>query len=192
MPGERNSIRWKFGFASILFGVLALFVAPDGAQQSSNAPTQDAKPPAFRLRVSSSLVLVPVVVRDAKGQPVAGLRKEDFKVFDRGQEQQIGQFEVESLAPAQPLATSPASTGSANAPSSSTVSEHTTSLSCFLLRHPACERNRPTDRSRCCRPLLRFVPRSHRPRRHRYTRSDTRRFHIRHRPHSRRPWQTPG
>ena len=121
MPGERNSIRWKFGFASILFGVLALFVAPDGAQQSSNAPTQDAKPPAFRLRVSSSLVLVPVVVRDAKGQPVAGLRKEDFKVFDRGQEQQIGQFEVDSLAPAQPLTTSPASTGSANAPSRSTV-----------------------------------------------------------------------
>lgn len=121
MPGERNSIRWKFSFASILFGVLALFVAPDGAQQSSNAPTQDANPPAFRLRVSSSLVLVPVVVRDAKGQPVAGLRKEDFKVFDRGQEQQIGQFEVDSLAPAQPLTTSPASTGSANAPSRSTV-----------------------------------------------------------------------
>ena len=122
MPGARNPIRWKFGFASILFGVLALFVAPDGAQQSSNAPTQDANPPAFRLRVSSSLVLVPVVVRDAKGQPVTwAFARKTLKVFDRGQEQQIGQFEVESLAPAQPLATTPASTGSANAPSSSIV-----------------------------------------------------------------------
>jgi VWFA-related protein len=121
MPGARNPIRWKFGFASITFAVLALFVAPDGAQQTSNAPTQDANPQAFRLRVSSSLVLVPVVVRDAKGQPVTGLRKEDFKVFDRGQEQQIGQFEVESLAPAQPLTTKPASTGNADAASSSIV-----------------------------------------------------------------------
>jgi VWFA-related protein len=121
MPGARKPIRWKLGFASITFAVLALFVAPDGAQQTSTAPSQDANPPPFRLRVSSSLVLVPVVVRDANGQPVNGLRKEDFKVFDRGQEQQIGQFEVESLAPAHPLTTTPASTGSANAPSSSTV-----------------------------------------------------------------------
>jgi len=121
MPGARNPIHWKFGFASITFTVLALFVAPDGAQQTSNAPTQDANPQGFRLRVSSSLVLVPVVVRDAKGQPVTGLRKEDFKVFDRGHEQQIGQFEVESLAPAQPLTTTPASTGGANAASSSTT-----------------------------------------------------------------------
>jgi VWFA-related protein len=121
MAGARNANRWKFGLASITFAVLALFVAPDGAQQTSNAPSQDANPPGFRLRVSSSLVLVPVVVRDATGQPVSGLRKEDFKVFDRGQEQQIGQFEVESLTPAQPLTTTPASTGSANAASSSTV-----------------------------------------------------------------------
>ena len=121
MPAARNPIRWKFSFASITFAVLALFVAPDGAQQTSNAPTQDANPPAFRLRVSSNLVLVPVVVRDANGQPVNGLRKEDFKVFDRGQEQQIGQFDVESLARSQSVSTTPASTGSANAPSSSNV-----------------------------------------------------------------------
>jgi VWFA-related protein len=121
MPSARNPVRWKFGLAAITFTALALFVAPDGAQQASTPPTQDANSPAFRLRVSSNLVLVPVVVRDAKGQPVTGLHKEDFKVFDRGQEQQIGQFEVDSLAPAQPLTTSPASTGSANAPSRSTV-----------------------------------------------------------------------
>jgi VWFA-related protein len=121
MPSARNPVRWRFGLAAITFTALALFVAPDGAQQASTPPTQDANSPAFRLRVSSNLVLVPVVVRDAKGQPVTGLHKEDFKVFDRGQEQQIGQFEVDSLAPAQPLTTSPASTGSANAPSRSTV-----------------------------------------------------------------------
>jgi VWFA-related protein len=120
MPRARKPIRWV-GRAAITFAVFPLFFAPDGAQQTSNAPAQDTNPPPFRLRVSSSLVLVPVVVRDAKGQPVAGLRKEDFRVFDRGQEQQIGQFEVESLAPTQPVTATPASTGSANAASSSTV-----------------------------------------------------------------------
>jgi VWFA-related protein len=125
MPSARNPVRWKFGLAAITFTVLVLFVAPDGAQQTSNAPPQDANPPGFRLRVSSNLVLVPVVVRDAKGQPVTGFRKEDFKVFDRGQEQQIGQFEVESLAPAPPLATTPASTGTANPLVSSSIVANT-------------------------------------------------------------------
>src|ERR1700742_5023552 len=73
MPSARNPVRWKFGLAAITFTALALFVAPDGAQQASTPPTQDANSPAFRLRVSSNLVLVPVIVRDAKGQPVTGL-----------------------------------------------------------------------------------------------------------------------
>jgi VWFA-related protein len=121
MHSARNAIRWKFGLASITFAVLALFVAPDDAQQTTNAAPQDANPPTFRLRVSSSLVLVPVVVRDARGQPVSGLRKEDFKVFDRGREQQIGQFEMESLGPAQPVTTAAISSGSATAAGSSGV-----------------------------------------------------------------------
>jgi VWFA-related protein len=44
-------------------------------------------------------VLVRVVVRDAEGKPVEGLRKEDFKVLDRGKEQSISQFEVETSTP---------------------------------------------------------------------------------------------
>jgi VWFA-related protein len=39
---------------------------------------------------------VRVVVRDANGKPVAGLQKEDFKLLDRGKEQSISQFEVET------------------------------------------------------------------------------------------------
>jgi VWFA-related protein len=41
-------------------------------------------------------VVVRVVVRDAKGKPVAGLRKEDFKLLDSGREQAIAQFEAEA------------------------------------------------------------------------------------------------
>ena len=52
--------------------------------------------PATRLKVTSNLVVVRVVVRDAQGKPVNGLRKEDFKLFDSGKEQPIAQFEAES------------------------------------------------------------------------------------------------
>ena len=48
----------------------------------------------FQLKVKSNLVVVRVVVRDAKGEPVGGLQKQDFRVFDRGKEQTISQFEV--------------------------------------------------------------------------------------------------
>jgi hypothetical protein len=46
------------------------------------------------------LAVVRVVVRDAQGNPVAGLKKGDFQIFHRGKEQTTTQFAVESaLAP---------------------------------------------------------------------------------------------
>jgi VWFA-related protein len=49
--------------------------------------------------VTSDLVIVRVAVSDASGQPVLGLRKQDFRIFDRGKEQSIANFEVESFWP---------------------------------------------------------------------------------------------
>ncbi len=71
------------------------------------AQTAAAVPPAqnqgqFQLKVKSNLVVVRVVVRDAKGMPVRGLRKQDFRVFDRGKEQMISHFEVGTSTPASP------------------------------------------------------------------------------------------
>ena len=86
--------------ALALFAVLALPCDSPQAQSQSN--NQPPAPPANQapLTVATNLVIVRVVVRDAQGKPVAGLRKEDFKIFDRGQEQTITQFGVESaLAP---------------------------------------------------------------------------------------------
>ena len=58
---------------------------------------QATKEPSFQLKVQSNLVIVRVVVRDAKGQPVRGLKKEDFKVFDQGKgNQSITQLEEQS------------------------------------------------------------------------------------------------
>jgi VWFA-related protein len=47
------------------------------------------------LQAESNFVPVRVVVRNATGQPVPNLRKEDFRLFDRGKEQAIIQFSVE-------------------------------------------------------------------------------------------------
>ena len=48
------------------------------------------------IRVSTRLVQLNVVVRDSRG-PVTGLTKKDFKVFDKGKEQQIALFNISSI-----------------------------------------------------------------------------------------------
>jgi VWFA-related protein len=48
------------------------------------------------MRADTTLVQVGVVVRDSKGRAVAGLRQEDFQVFDQGKERGIVSFSVDS------------------------------------------------------------------------------------------------
>ena len=64
--------------------------------QVSTVPTGDQSP--FHLKVTSNLVVVRVVVRDAQNKPVENLKQEDFKLFDRGKQQSITQFAVETTA----------------------------------------------------------------------------------------------
>jgi VWFA-related protein len=57
----------------------------------------DEKPLKFTAR--AQYVLVPVVVLDRNGKPVASLKKEDFRIFESGKEQKISSVdEVESNA----------------------------------------------------------------------------------------------
>jgi VWFA-related protein len=62
---------------------------------------------ATTVKVEVNLVPVRVVVRDAKGNAVGGLRKEDFQLFDRGKPQEIKEFSVEEAAKAKTRADSP-------------------------------------------------------------------------------------
>jgi len=76
------------------------------AAQVTPSPTGDQSP--FHLQVSSNLVVVRVVVRDAQNKPVENLKQDDFKLFDRGKLQSITQFAVET-ATAQPSTPMPTS-----------------------------------------------------------------------------------
>ncbi|MDR3721450.1 MAG: VWA domain-containing protein [Candidatus Acidoferrales bacterium] len=49
-------------------------------------------------QVRTNLVLVPVVVRDARGRSIANLKREDFELFDRGKAQTITRFSFEGAA----------------------------------------------------------------------------------------------
>jgi VWFA-related protein len=99
-------------------------VAPAGAGQSSQSPGQATQtpqqqslpaPPAATPNTSNAaemsttnttvplqshvnVVPLRVVVRDAKGQPIANLRKEDFQIFEDGKPQDISHFSIETPA----------------------------------------------------------------------------------------------
>jgi VWFA-related protein len=78
--------------AGIFTGAQAIAGQASGAKEIT---TQDVQSP-FKVQVQRNMVLVRAIVRDSKGRPVPGLRKEDFRLWDNGKPQQIDQFAVES------------------------------------------------------------------------------------------------
>jgi VWFA-related protein len=66
------------------------------AAQESAKPAAAQNGSASTIKSESKLILVRVVVRDAKGKAVAGLGKGDFQVFDNKREQTISYFSTEA------------------------------------------------------------------------------------------------
>ena len=91
-------------FAVLLAAVLAV-IPCFGASAQETSGSQSANQAPFQLKIQSNLVIVRAVVRDAQGQPVKGLTKDNFKVFDRGKEQPIVQFEEQSGTSVPPTST---------------------------------------------------------------------------------------
>lgn len=88
----------------------ALFLAPRAACGQEPAPADAQRPrrvaplpdqdlsqdiPEEVLRIDTDMVLVDVTVTDAKGLPVRGLRREDFKLYEDGIERPISFINVE-------------------------------------------------------------------------------------------------
>jgi hypothetical protein len=76
-------MNWRFG--SVLFVIV-------------NTPLV-AQPPADSIfRATTRLVQVSVIAQDKDGKPVAGLKREDFQLFDNGKPQPIQLFIAENPA----------------------------------------------------------------------------------------------
>ena len=63
---------------------------------ASQEPDKQAAGPA-PIRVSTELVLVNVVARDKKGNPVRDLKQADFTLYEDGKKQQISTFDFEDV-----------------------------------------------------------------------------------------------
>jgi VWFA-related protein len=81
------------------------------------APAAPQAPqPQYRVRVTSELVLVNVVVRDKKGNLVRDLKKEDFTLTEDGKKQAISTFDFENVDELTPAGAAEATvTGAAGA-----------------------------------------------------------------------------
>ncbi|MGB9205936.1 MAG: VWA domain-containing protein [Terriglobales bacterium] len=76
----------------LLLAVIIAVPAIVRTQESNSAV------PSFTIRANTRLVMVDVVVRDKKGQPVTGLKAEDFTVEENGKKQKISVFVPPSIA----------------------------------------------------------------------------------------------
>lgn len=85
-------------------------------------PADTAAPPAPTLSITTRLVYVDVLVRDAHGNVVKGLTEQDFKVSENGHPQKIDYFAAHTPEPtdATPSGASPAPTEFTNTNGSST------------------------------------------------------------------------
>ena len=75
-------LRWVIGI--VLLELSAVSLQPQTSEPETIGPM---------LKSTARLVVVDVVVTDANGQPVPGLRREDFRVFENGKPQTISVFE---------------------------------------------------------------------------------------------------
>src|SRR5579863_975011 len=116
-----NILDWIVMFrAGKILSILAAaaLLSPFGplVAQDQSKPTQDQSTPVpspgGTIRVSTELVLVNVVARDKKGNPIRDLKKEDFTLYEDGKKQDISSFDFEDVDQVQ-SAGGPTVTGSA-------------------------------------------------------------------------------
>jgi VWFA-related protein len=88
--GRRSATAALVLFCASLCAIVGRAQAP---QQNTAEMSQRDAPATFSTKVN--LVMVPVVVRDAKGKAIGTLQKEDFQLFDKGKPQTISRFSVE-------------------------------------------------------------------------------------------------
>jgi len=89
-----RSLRWPLTIALALAAALGQQVSIEPRSRSNVEKSREAAHPG-RLRIDTTLVLVPVEVSDRLNRPVNGLEKQNFQVFDDKVEQKIISFSME-------------------------------------------------------------------------------------------------
>jgi VWFA-related protein len=98
----------KVGFGNRMrIGTLASSMAPLLAVAWLIVPgVSSAAPQGGTLRVEVDLVTIEVIAQDKKGTPMLGLKKEDFKIYEDGKQQQIVSFDAVADNADEPMPTS--------------------------------------------------------------------------------------
>jgi VWFA-related protein len=118
------------GILSALYAMALTILCLTAANAQQAPSSQTDRPPT--LESETNLVLVRVIVRDSQGHPVTGLKKEDFKLFDRGKEQPITQFdEVPDAESATKQPSGPQTDEQQNNPQTATISSGPARLVAF-------------------------------------------------------------
>jgi len=101
MTGISRSSFCALGLFSLI-GALKAQVkqTPLPTQSSAASDSQGTPSPGYQLTVKVSRVVLDVVVTDAKGKPVEGLKQDDFKVLEDGVVQPLRFFDVHTESPA--------------------------------------------------------------------------------------------
>jgi VWFA-related protein len=86
-------------FALLAILLLSSSIVPQSPQSSNQPP---GPPDSPVIRTTTHLVQVSVVVTDKKGQPITGLKKENFTPTDESNPQQIAFLSAEAPRPATP------------------------------------------------------------------------------------------
>ena len=86
-------------FALLAILLLSSSSVPQSPQSSNQPPVPQDSPV---IRSTTRLVQVSVVVTDKKGQPITGLKKENFTITDESNAQQIAFFSAEAPRPSTP------------------------------------------------------------------------------------------
>ena len=80
----------------VLLGCAVLFACSHlMAQQASSTEAQDS---TYTIKSHVNVALVPVLVRDRRGQEVGNLKREDFQIFDNGKPRDISGFTIQKRA----------------------------------------------------------------------------------------------
>ena len=111
---------WVLRLLALILTVISILAPCTFKAQTANPQEISSRDvePTFKVQSERNLVMVRVVVRDAKGATISNLRKEDFQLFDHGKLQTISHFSMEqpALKAAEPPAQKPAEEKSAAEP----------------------------------------------------------------------------